>query len=200
MNAPVVGAIGLASTLFGGMKQAQGAAQMGAAQQGMYEYQAGLADINAKIALQNADYARDLGEAQAAKYGMAASQRAGQIVATQASSGLNVNSGSNAQVQAGNRLVTGIDLNTIRANAAKTAYDYDVSATAQQDQAQLYHMAGANAKAAASINVESSILGTAGSVSSKWLQGQQLGLFGGSGQSLGGSGSPTVLGYSGNVP
>ncbi len=179
MNAPLVGAAGLASTLFGGMEQAKGAAQMGAAQQGMYEYQAGLADINAKIALQNADYARDLGEAQAAKYSMAAGQRAGQIVAAQSSSGLNVNSGSSVQVQESNRIVTGIDLNTIRANAAKTAYDYKVSSVAQEDQAQLYHMAGANAKAAASINIESSILGTAASVSTKWLQGSQMGLFSG---------------------
>ena len=178
MSAPLVGAAGLASTIFGGIQQAQGAAQMGAAQQGMYEYQAGLADINAKIALQNADYARDFGEAQAQSYGMAASQRAGQIKVAQASSGLDVNSGSAAQVQASQRITTGIDLNTIRSNAAKTAYDYDVSATAQTDQAQLYRMAGTNAKAAASINVESSILGTASSVSTKWLQGSQLGLFG----------------------
>ncbi len=187
MNAPIVGAAGLAATLFGGAKQAQGAAQMGTAQQGMYEYQAGLADINAKIAKQNAGYARSLGEAQAAKYGMDASQRQGEIVAALGSSGLVMKSGSNKSVSDSNRLLTGIDLNTIRANAAKTAYDYDVSSVAAQDQSELYHMAGRNAKAGADINVQASLIGTAGSVASKWLQGSQLGLFNTSSGSVGGT-------------
>lgn len=181
MSAPVVGAVGLASTIFGGIKQAQGAEAMGQAQSSMYSYQAGLAEINKQIALQNATYSRNTGEIQAQKYGMGASQRQGQIVSGQASSGLDVNSGSNARVQDSNKIVTRMDLDQIRSNAAKTAYDYEVTATQQGGQEDLYKMAASNATAAAKINVESSYLGTASSVSSKWLQASQLGMFSGSG-------------------
>lgn len=178
-------AIGIGGSLLGGLTGAAGAAQTAAAQQQMYNYQAGLAQINAQIALQNADYARQQGEQQAQQYGMQAGQRMGQIITSQASSGLDINTGSNKLVQQSQQLVTGLDLDQIRSNAAKTAYDYDTQSVQYQDQAQLYRMGGANAAAAGAINITSSILGTAASVSTKWLQGQQYGLPGNI--SLGGS-------------
>ena len=178
MTAPVLGAVGLAGTLFSGMKSVQGAEMAGEAQAGMYQYQAGLAEINADIAKQNAGYTRTVGELNAMRYGMQAGQRKGAIIANQAASGLDIRSGSNKDVQDSQDVVTGMDLNMIRSNAMKTAYDYDVQSDQFKNQAELYRMGGENAKAAAKINVQSSILGTATSVASKWLQASQLNLFG----------------------
>lgn len=186
--------LSIGATIAGGAAQAQGAAFSGQAQQQSYLYQAGVANINQQIAKQNQDYALNAGEQQAEKYGMAGGQRLGSIKASQGSSGLDVNSGSAVAVRAGESKVIHMDLDQIRSNAAKTAYDYDTQATGFENQAKLYRMAGANAKTAASINVESSILGTASSVAGKWLQGSQVGLFGGgssSGQSFGSGSSAT---------
>lgn len=175
-----VSGAGLGLTAAGGVVGAIGSILGGQSQQKMYNYQAAIAKQNSQIASQNADYSIQKGEQQAQSYGMQAAQRQGQIRASQGASGLDVNSGSAKQVQDSQRLVTSMDLDQIRSNAAKTAYDYDVQAVNFTDQGQLDTMAGANASAAGSIGAASTLLGSASSVSSKWLQGQQVGLFGGS--------------------
>lgn len=177
MSAPMVGLLGIGATILGGQKQVQGIEQQGEAQKAQFQYQAGVADINAQISKQNGDLARVQGEAQAAKYGLAAGQRAGQIKVAQASSGLDINSGSAAQVQKSNQIVTNMDLDTIRSNAVKTAYDYDVNAVGFENQSKLYQMGGDNALAASKISAEASMIGTASSVAGKWLQASQTGLF-----------------------
>lgn len=183
----VLGGVGIFSSLLGGATQAAGAEQQAQAQYQMNMYQAGVAQINQQIALQNADFARDQGEREATQYGLAAGQRMGQIRASLASSGLDINSGSAKAVQDSQKVVTAMDLDTIRSNAAKTAYDYDVQSTQFENQSNLYKLAGSNALAAGQINVASSIIGSATSVSTKWLQGSQLGMWGGSGSSSSGS-------------
>lgn len=175
--AAAVGAIGMGSSLAGGILGAYGALQSGDAQQRMYNYQAQVAKINSQIDLQNRDYALQVGETEAGQYGMKATQQAGQIRTAQGASGLDVNTGSAAAVQASQKKVTGIDLTQIRANAAKTAYDYTVRSVMDTNQASLDVIAGQNAKSASKIQAMASILGSAGSVSSKWMQGQQTGLY-----------------------
>jgi hypothetical protein len=177
--AAAVGSIGLGTSLAGGLLSAFGAERQGQAQQQMYNYQAGVARINSKIDLQNRDYALDQGERQAGIEGMKGAQVAGQIRAVQGASNIDVNSGSNARVQDSQRAITGIDLAQIRANAAKVAYDFSVKSDMDLNQASLDVMAGQNAKTAGDINATASILGTIGSVSSKWGAGQQAGMWGG---------------------
>lgn len=180
MNSPTsIGEVGLGSTALGGIFSAFGAGESGAAQKGMYDYQASVAEINSQIALQNADYARQQGEGQAQAFGISAAQRAGQIKVAQASSGLDINSGSAVQVRQSQKLVTDMDLNQIRSNAAKTAYDYDVQSVNFTNQAQIDTFSGQQAELAGDINIGSSIIGTAGSVSAKWLQGNQTDLWNG---------------------
>jgi len=108
---------------------------------------------------------------------MKAAQQAGAIRAAQGASNIDVNSGSAAKVQADQRFIAQTDLTQIRSNAAKVAYDYDVKSVMDLNQANLDVMAGENAKQAGQINAMSSILGTVGSVSSKWLQGGQQGMW-----------------------
>lgn len=175
--ATAVGAVGIGSSLAGGLLSAYGAEKSGQASQQMYNYQASVSKINADIDRQNSEWTLTQGETQATQYGMKAAQQRGQIVASQGASGLDVNSGSNAKVQSSQKAITDIDLAQIRSNAGKTAYDYRTKATMDENQATLYTQAGANAKSAGDISALGSIIGTAGSVSSKWIQGNTAGLW-----------------------
>lgn len=173
-----IGAVGIGTSLAGGLLSAFGANQAGQRQQDMFNYQAQVARINSQIDKQNAEYARNKGEIEATQYGMKARQQAGAIRAAQGASNIDVNSGSAVDVQNSQRKVSQMDLTQIRSNAAKVAYDYDVKSTMDLNQATLDTMAGENAAKAGQINAMSSILGTVGSVSSKWMQGQQAGMWG----------------------
>ena len=184
MSAPLVGALGMFSTVLGGITQAQGHMAVGEAKRNTAMYQAGVARINASIAKQNATYTRSQGENSAWQVGLKASAQRGGIKTAQAASGLDVNSGSAKGVQDSHDLLTRMDLATVRANAAKAAYDLDVQASGFENQATLYEMGGENDMMAARINAQSSIIGTASSVADKWMRAGNVGMFN---QSLGSS-------------
>ncbi len=177
--------VGIFSSLFGGLTQAMGAKQLGAAQAQMYNYQAGVAETNRQIAEQNRVYALQAGEITAEQYGIKAAQTEGQIKAAQGASNIDVNVGSTVAVQAGQRKVAAMDLDQIRQNAARVAYGYETEAVQAQAQAGLYGMAAKTAVLAGDISATSSLVSTAGSVSDKWLQAQQYGILG--------SGSTNIL-------
>ena len=178
MAPPILMGVGLASSLASGLIGASGASASGAAQQQMYNYQAGVALLNKQIAEQNAEYTRNVGELQATKYGLQAAQQLGRIKVAQAASGLDVNSGSAAQIRSSQEMLTRTDLTQIRSNAAKTAYNFEAQGAQYGAQATLDTMAGMNARSAGMVNAASSIIGAAGSISSEWLQGQRLGAWG----------------------
>lgn len=194
MAAPI-GALSLGTSVAGGILGAVGASRTAEANAQMYGYQAQVARINAQIDKQNADYARNVGEQNAQIAGLKGAQQFGQIRAAEGASGLDVNSGSNAEVQASQRKITQMDVNTIRSNAAKTAYDYEVKSVNDLNQAGLYDAAASNAKAAGSINVAASLIGAAGTVATRWQAGAQSGLFAGGG---GGSASSGITLYGPN--
>lgn len=177
--ATAIASIGLGATLAGGLLSARAEKQSGEAQQQMYNYQAQVAKINSQIDLQNRDYAIDQGQREAEIAGMKGGQQFGAIRTAQGASGFDVNTGSAARVQDSQRKVTQMDLSQIRTNAAKTAYDFTVKSTMDTNQATLDTIAGQNAKIAGDIRSTASILGTIGSVSSKWLAGNTAGLWGG---------------------
>lgn len=179
--ATAVGSVGLGASLAGGLLSAFGAEKSGQASQASYNYQAQVARINADIDRQNSEWTLTKGETEATQYGMKAAQQAGQIRASQGASGLDVNSGSNVNVQQSQKKITDIDLAQIRSNAGKTAYDFRTKATMDENQATLDVMAGENAKSAGDLNALGSIIGTAGSVSTKWMQGNTMGLWGSGG-------------------
>lgn len=184
--AEAMAVVGMGATIAGGITQAAGAKAAGQAALQQNNYQAGVAEINSKIAKQNADYARNQGEIQAQQYGIKSAQRMGAIHAGQSASGIDVNTGTAVDVRASQKLTSDMDLAQIRQNAAKTAYDFDAQAVGFDNQATLYKMAGTNAVVAANYQATASILGTVSSVASKWSQGSQMGMFSGGGS--GGSG------------
>lgn len=172
--------IGIGASAGGGALSAVGSIFGGKSQKSMYDYQSSLAKLNADIDRQNAEWELTKGEQEATQYGMKAGQQFAAIRTAQGASNLDVNSGSALDVQNSQRRITQMDNATIRANAGKAAYDYTVRATADENQAKLYTAAGENARTAGYLNAASSIIGTAGSVSSKWLQAKTAGIYGGS--------------------
>jgi hypothetical protein len=173
----VLGAVSIGSTLIGGLLQGKGKEEQYQAQAQVYNYQSQVAKINSQIDKQNADYASVKGEQEAMIAGEAGAQRAAAIKVGFAASGVNVNTGSAADVIASQKKVTAIDVNQIRANASKVAYDYNTQSVEDMNQAGLDLMASSNASRAGDIALESSLVSTAGSVADKWLSASKSGMF-----------------------
>lgn len=161
--------IGGASSLGGSLMQAQGAKAQGEATAQQLMYQAGIAKQNQKISLQNADYERWAGEVSAQQSGIKTAATIATTKARQGASGADVNTGSAVDIRNSERLVGEEDMAMIRANAARKAYGYDVEAWRYGTEAAFGPTAASNARTAASISADASILGGIGSVSSKWL-------------------------------
>src|SRR5208337_837529 len=145
MSNTAMGGMGMASTFLGGLVSAFGAFEGGQAQKQMYDYQAGIAQFNEQIAQQNSEYAIQVGEIQAQQAGLKGAQQLGLIKSGQSAAGLDINTGSAAQVQASQKAITGLDVAAVRSNAAKTAYNYRVQAVQFGAQAGLDTLAGQNA-------------------------------------------------------
>lgn len=177
-NNQLLGEAGMGATLLGGISSAISSFVGGESQQQMFNYQAGVAQLNAQIARQNATYATQVGDIQAAQAGLQGAQRLGKIKAAQGASGLDVNTGSNKQVQTSQAEITSFDATAIRSNAARTSYNYENQAVGFAAQANMDTIAGKNARTAGLIGAGTSLLSSATSVSSEWLRGQSLGLWG----------------------
>lgn len=161
----------------GGLLGAGSAKQSAAAESRMYDYKAGIALQNKRIEEQNRDYAFKVGEQEAGRYGIKARQNIGSIKAAQSGTGLDVNTGTAAQVRESAHDIAAMDMATIRQNAARQAYGYSVKAWEAGQEARLYGMASENAKAAGKTNAIASLLSGATSVSSKWQQAKQTGIY-----------------------
>lgn len=168
-------ALSIGSSVAGGLLGAAGAKQSAQAESEMYQYKAGIALANKKIEEQNADYAFKVGEQEAGRFGIKTRQNIGSIRAAQSGSGLDVNTGSAVQVRESAHDLAAMDMATIRQNAARQAYGYKVKAWEAGQEATLYGMAASKAKTAGNINVLSSLISGASSVSSKWMQAKQVG-------------------------
>lgn len=177
MAPPIIAGVGLASSVGGSLLSAFGGMRAGQAQASQYSYQAGMAQLQKKVALQNRDYALQTGETEASQFGLKASQQAGKIVSAQSASGIDIGSGSSARVRESQKAITDIDMSQIRANATRKAYGYSVEAASDEAQAGMFKAAAKQTSEAIPLNLMSSLISGVGSVSGKWLQGQQAGVF-----------------------
>lgn len=169
-------AVSIGSTLLGGAVSGAGAAASAGASAGAFNFKAGIADLNATIAKQNAAWALNSGEIKAANYGMKAGQEIAQTKVVQAASGLDVNTGSAAAVRDTQTDVAKYDQNLIRADAAHKAYGYEVESAKDTAEAGLDRASAANAQAAGRLGILSSVIGTVSSVAGKWSQANTLGI------------------------
>jgi hypothetical protein len=137
------------SSIKGSRAQAKAEEQQGAAQREAAESQAGLADYNAKVAELQAKDARIRGAEEEGQFrqqvrGMIGSQRAGF-----AGSNIDVGSGSALDVQADAAFLGELDALTIRNNAAREAWGFDVEAEDQRRRAEIARKEGVNLETAA---------------------------------------------------
>lgn len=149
-----------ATALIGGtLLNAYGKGKSAGANAAANNYKAEMADNNAAIATQQAQWAAEVGEQSVGAAGLKTRATEAGIKANQAASGIDVNEGSAVQVQDSVRQLGMLDALTIRSNAARQAYGYQVEASNQKAQAELYRFASKNDLDAGHIDAASTILG-----------------------------------------
>lgn len=154
-----------------------GADRSAKAKRDMYLYQSGMAKVNAEIHGQNANFAQQQGEKEVIQSGMKSAAIMGKIRAAQGASGIDVNSGTNVDVQDSANKVARMDQDTIRTNVNQRVRSHRNAALGEQMQSGMYDFAAKNAKTEGDIGKVTSIIGGVSSVSSKWLQGRPVGIY-----------------------
>lgn len=173
---PVTFSIGM--TVLGGGIDAYGKYAAGQAKSKMYGYQAGVADLNSKIQKQNSEWALQAGGRDRVRSGMQTGQMIGKQRIGYAAGNLDVDFGSAEDVQESQRKVGRMDQDTITANAGRRAYGHLVEAENERAKGAAYRYASKNAKAEGILGAIGSVIGTASSVSSKWMDAKRLGMLG----------------------
>lgn len=165
---------GAVSALAGGGVAAYGAIQSSDASSNAASYQAQVSANNAQIAQQNATYATAAGEAQVTQSQLKTAATIGGIRGAEAASGLDVNTGSNEDVQSSAKELGELDALSIRNSAAKQAYGYQVQSTSDVAQGQLQTASAGQDQTAGLFGATGSVLGgasSAGNAYGKFLQG-----------------------------
>lgn len=144
----------------------------GNAQAKNYQYEAQVAQNNATIARQNAEYAVRAGETQAATQGIKNRAALGAMVAQTGANNIDVNTGSPLLAQESQREVGLQDVLQIRSNARLTAYGYQTQATNYQAQSQLEQQEASQAQRAGWFGGLTSLLGGGVSDISEWQKYQ----------------------------
>ena len=147
---------------------AYGKYEAGQAQAATASYQAQVAANNAAIAKENATLEMNAGEVAATNQGMKTRAMVGAEKAGQGAGGIDVNTGSTVAVRSGTEELGLLDAMTIRSNAARKAYGYQVAATSDTAQSQLDTMEASQAKQAGDIGALGTLLSSASSVGGKF--------------------------------
>ncbi len=114
---------------------------------------------NAEISTQKAAWAGEEGDQAAGISQLKTAAKVGSIKANQGASGVEVGTGSNADVVNSAREVGALDALTIRSNAAREAYGYQTEAYSHRAQEALNRYAAKNEVAASKINAATTLLG-----------------------------------------
>lgn len=125
-------------TLFGGY----GAIQNSKAQEEQANYQAKQDEFNAQIAGLQAEDAITRGQAEAQAAGTQAAQLKGQQKAALAGNGVDVSTGSAADIMNETDKLSTLDIVSIKSNAAREAFGYRAQAVGYNSQAEMTRKAG----------------------------------------------------------
>ena len=169
--AGVAAAAGVASAGMGAM----GAIQAGQAKSAAASYNADIANKNATIATQNANWASQSGAVQADQQSMKTRAQVGAIKGAQAANNVDVNSGSNLDVQSSAQQLGELSALTIKSNAAKEAYGYQTQSWSDTAQANLDQADAAASSEAGYVGGATSLIGGVASAGSGWANYQALG-------------------------
>jgi len=168
----------LVASAASGAVGAFGAKQTADANAAAYNYKAAVANNNAIIAKRNAEYATQVGAVQAQTQDLKTKNLVATQLATQASSGIDVGTGTAVNVRESAAALGHLDTLTILANAAKNASGFKAQGMNFEAEAGLDKAAAENAERAGNINIATSLLGSAGSFSDKWMGYTQRGVRG----------------------
>lgn len=160
--------IGLVTSIASAGIGALGAIRSADASSSAASYNAEVAANNATIAQQNATWAGQAGEQQAAMQEQKTRATVGAIQASQAAGGVDVNSGSAVDVRSSAAQLGELDAITIRSNAARQAYGYNVQAAGDTSQSQLDRFQASQDTTGGYINAGSTLLGGIGSATSQY--------------------------------
>jgi hypothetical protein len=127
-------------------------------------YQAQVAANSAAIARRNYTLQIEAGEIQVANSELKLRADLGTTKAGQAASGIDVNSGSDAAVRAGEAKIGTYNALTIRSNDARAAYGFAVEATGDTAESELLTQESQQASAAAPLAATGSLLSSASTV------------------------------------
>lgn len=163
---------GIGSTLLGGGISAYGQIMQGEAQAKAAKYNKEVAQGNADAAQRNAELSAASADALTGNQGLRNRATMGSIIANQAASGIDVMSGSAIDVRSSAAELGELNSLTVRANATKEAYGYQVQKSQFDQQATLEGYAGKNASDASEIGAASTLLGSAGSAAANFYNYQ----------------------------
>lgn len=152
-----------------GMQYGSAIAQ-GKAQQNMYNYQAQMDEINAKIAERQAERAVDNGANEQAKLREKYAQLRGSQRAAIGASGVAADSGSGNAVLMDTESSLAMDAETLRSNTQDEKWGHDIQAYNSRESAKMNRYAGQQARSASRLNAMSALLSGGASVANSWYQ------------------------------
>lgn len=158
-----------------GIIGAFGASATADANAASYNYKAQVATNNSIIAKRNADAATEAGGIAGQNNDLKTKNMVATQLVTQAANGLDVGSGTNVNVRDNAEALGHLDTLTILSNAAKNAAGFKAQGMNFEAEAGLDKASAQNAETAGDYNIATSLLGSAGSVSSKWAGYQRTG-------------------------
>jgi hypothetical protein len=168
--------LAIGASVAGGAVGAFGSLMSGQAQSAMYNYQGGVAQVNATLANQDATYAESVGGVEEVNAGLKGRQQFGATRAGIGAGNVSTTTGSGGDVLKSETEITQQNEATIASNTAKRAYGFQVKAAEDTAQGTAYDAAASTSETSGDIGAISSVIGGAGSVSSKWMQyGQSFG-------------------------
>lgn len=166
----------VATQIGAGLTSVVGSVYSAGTQKRSLQSQAAIAEINANIADMGAESALLQGNSEIGKLTMQVGQLKSRQRVSMAANGIDLGVGNAAEIAASTDLMKEVDVDTIRSNAARTAWGYRTQAS------NLRTEAASNRGAARGISTvgaaASSLLSTAALVGSSWYGLQQEGAFG----------------------
>lgn len=152
----------------GALSSANAAKFSAASTQSQLNFQANLADINARLSETQAQQTLLAGQREEQKSRISTANLKGTQRAAMAANGIDLGVGSAAQVLTSTDMLGEIDANTIQSNAIKSAWGYRTQGANQTAQATSSRAAASAISPSSAFT--SSLLGGAGQVASSWYQ------------------------------
>lgn len=174
---PIIGGLGLISSIFGGIEGAKGGVKSAEAQARANDYQAAVALTNAQIAGQNSKAALARGEVQTENVGRLGHTQLDEITTTQGASGIDLGSESFKAVRAGSAELSRLSELNAQNESQWTAHHFDIEAYQDKLQAEGFRRGAQDIRASEGDIAASSLLGGASQFASKWQQLATSGVF-----------------------